>query len=124
MDKNHQMSKSYKKSFYLFVCHIYKKKSSPANVTNQIEESISKMICILEKITMIDRFIKGIESLNIDLNELNLIHKLNDEARIQLIDRLIRFNECANNLNIKLIKEPENCILNTTEYISNEKILI
>ena len=124
MDKNHKMSKSYKKSFYLFVCHIYKKKSSPANVTNQIEESISKMICILEKITMIDRFIKGIESLNIDLNELNLIHKLNDEARIELIDRLIRFNECANNLNIKLIKEPENCILNTTEYISNEKILI
>ena len=124
MDKNHKMPKLYKKRFYLFVCHIYKKKSSPANVTNQIEESISKMICILEKITMIDRFIKGIESLNIDLNELNLIHKLNDEARIELIDRLIRFNECANNLNIKLIKEPKNCILNTTEYISNEKILI
>ena len=118
------MTKLYKKSFYLFVCHIYKKMSSPANVTNQIEESISGKICISEKITMIDRFIKGLESLNIDLNELNLIHKLNDEARIQLIDRLIRFNECANNLNIKLIKEPENCILNTTEYISNEKILI
>ena len=98
--------------------------SSPTNVTNQIEESINEKICISEKITMIDRFIKGLESLNIDLNELNLIHKLNDEARIELIDRLIRFNECANNLNIKLIKEPKNCILNTTEYISNEKILI
>ena len=124
MDKNHKMTKLYKKSFYLFVCHIYKKMSSPANVTNQIEESISGKICISEKITMIDRFIKGLESLNIDLNELNLIHKLDDEARIELIDRLIRFNKCANNLNIKLIKEPKNCILNTTDYISNEKIVI
>ena len=36
-----------------------------------------------------------------------------------MIDRLITFNEFANKLNIKLIKEPKSCILNTTEYISN-----
>ena len=33
------------------------------------------------------------------------------------------FNEFANNLNIKLIKGPKNCILNTAEYISNRKNL-
>ena len=61
---------------------------------NQIEESKSEKICISEIVVIINRFILGsesrLESLNIGLNELNLIHKLNDEARIELIDRLIR----------------------------------
>ena len=35
----------------------------------------------------------------------------------------MKFNEFANNLNIKLIKGPKNCILNTAEYISNGKNL-
>ena len=43
---------------------------------------------------------------------------------MNMIDRvIIRFNEFANNLNIKLIKWPKICILNTTEYISNGKTL-
>ena len=29
---------------------------------------------------------------------LNVVKKLNDETRIELIDRLIRFNEFSNNL--------------------------
>ena len=61
---------------------------------NQIEESKSEKICISEIVVIINRFILGsesrLESLNIGLNELNLIHKLNDEPRIELIDRLIR----------------------------------
>ena len=63
-------------------------------MSNQIEESKSEKICISEIVVIINRFILGsesrIESLNIGLNELNLIHKLNDEPRIELIDRLIR----------------------------------
>ena len=35
----------------------------------------------------------------------------------------MKFNQFANNLNIKLIKGPKNCILNTAEYISNGKNL-
>ena len=63
-------------------------------MSNQIEESKSEKICISEIVVIINRFILGsesrLESLNIGLNELNLIHKLNDEPRIELIDRLIR----------------------------------
>ena len=73
---------------------------------------------------MIDIFIKGLESLNIGSNELNrIMHKLNDEPREQLIDRLKKFNKFANNLDIKVIKGHKNCILSTAEYISNGKIL-
>ena len=73
---------------------------------------------------MIDIFIKGLESLNIGSNELNrIMHKLNDEPREELIDRLKRFNKFANNLDIKVIKGHKNCILSTAEYISNGKSL-
>ena len=82
-------------------------------MSNQIEESKSEKICISEIVVIINRFILGsesrLESLNIGLNELNLIHKLNDEPRIELIDILT--------------KEPKKCILNTAEYISNGKNL-
>ena len=63
-------------------------------MSNQIEESKSEKICISEIVVMINRFILGsesrLESLNIGLNELNLIHKLNDEPRIELIDILTK----------------------------------
>ena len=63
-------------------------------MSNQIEESKSEKICISEIVVIINRFILGsesrLESLNIGLNELNLIHKLNDELRIELIDILTK----------------------------------
>ena len=63
-------------------------------MSNQIEESKSEKICISEIVVIIHRFILGsesrLESLNIGLNELNLIHKLNDEPRIELIDILTK----------------------------------
>ena len=94
---------------------------------NQIKVSITEKICISEMVMMIHRFIQGLESLNMSSNELiialDVLKKINGELRIELIDRLIRFNEFANKLNIKLIEGPKNCILNTAEYISNGKYL-
>ena len=54
---------------------------------------------------------------------LNVVKKLNDERRIELIDRLIRFNEFSNNLNIKLVKRPKNYIIYMAEYITTGKNL-
>ena len=76
-------------------------------IQKQIEESIDKKISISEIITRIDRFIKGLKSLNTSLNELkivlHLIEKVDGKPRLELIDRLI-FNKFANTLNIKLTK--------------------
>ena len=56
-------------------------------------------------VMMIDIFIKGLESLNIGSNELNrIMHKLNDEPREELIDRLKKFNKFANNFYVLLLK--------------------
>ena len=70
--------------------------SNPTKIENQIEQGIIGKICISEMVLMIDRFIKGLEALNISPNELkiilDLLKKLNDEPRIELIDRLMRFN--------------------------------
>ena len=49
---------------------------------------------------------------------LDLLKNLNGKPRIELIDRLIMFNEFANKLNIKLIKWPKNYIFNIVEYVS------
>ena len=43
------------------------------------------------------------------------------KPRIELIDRLIMFNEFANKLNIKLIKWPKYIIFNIVEYTSKGK---
>ena len=80
----------------------FKKIWSPTKITNPKEESISEKICVSETAMMIDRFIKGLESLNIGPNELNVTHKLNDEPRIELTDRLVRFNEFANSLKCQI----------------------
>ena len=55
--------------------------------------------------TVINRFIKELKSLNMRPNEivLDLLGKLDNKPRIELIDRLIMFNEFANKLNIELI---------------------
>ena len=70
--------------------------SNSTKIENQIEQGIIGKICISEMVLMIDRFIKGLEALNISPNELkiilDLLKKLNDEPRIELIDRLMRFN--------------------------------
>ena len=70
--------------------------SNSTKIENQIEQGIIGKICISEMVLMIDRFIKGLEALNITPNELkiilDLLKKLNDEPRIELIDRLMRFN--------------------------------
>ena len=69
-------------------------------------------------ITMIDRFIKGLESLNMSLNELkivlDLLKKLNGQPRIKLIDRLIMFNEFANNEFANYFISSGNVIWNNT----------
>ena len=58
--------------------------------------------------TMINKYTKGLESLNMSPNELkivlDLLKKLDGKPRIELIDRLMIFNEFTNKLNIKLIK--------------------
>ena len=70
--------------------------SNSTKIENQIEQGIIGKICISEMVLMIDRFIKGLEALNISPNELkiilDLLKKLNDEPRIELIDRLMMFN--------------------------------
>ena len=85
---------------------------------------MNEKICILKMVMMIDRFLKGLESLSIGRSELNLIHRLNGKPRIELTDRLIEFNEFSSTLNINLIKWPKNCILNTAECIRNGKSFI
>ena len=78
-------------------------------------------------ITMIDRFIKGIKSLNMNLDELkivlDLLEKLDNKPTMELIDRLIMFNEFASKLNIKLIMWPKNIVFNIVESISRGKKL-
>ena len=65
---------------------------------------------------MIDRFIKRIESLNMSPNKLkivlDLLKILDVKPRIELIDRLLIFNEFGNKLNIKLIKLPKDITVN------------
>ena len=53
-----------------FPLHI--RMSNPTIIANQIEESISEKNCISEMAMMIDRYIKGLESLNVSLNELRI----------------------------------------------------
>ena len=54
-------------------------------IQNQIEESITEMICISEMTKMINRFIKGVELLNISPNELkaalDLLEKLDGKTK-------------------------------------------
>ena len=45
-------------------------------IQNQIEESITEMICISEMTKMINRFITGVELLNISPNELKAVFDL------------------------------------------------
>ena len=46
---------------------------SVRKIQKQIEESIIENICISEMVMMKDRFIKGLESLNISPNELKIV---------------------------------------------------
>ena len=61
------------------------------------------------------------------LNELkialDLSEKLDGKPRMELMDKLIMFNECANKLNIKLIIWPKNIVFNIVESISKGKNL-
>ena len=47
--------------------------SSLTKIEKQIEETITDKICISEMVIMIDRFIKGLESLNMSPNELKIV---------------------------------------------------
>ena len=88
-------------------------------IPKQIGDCIFEKICISEMTTMIDRFIKGLEPLNMSRNELkvvlDLLKKLDGKPRIELADRPIMFNEFANKLNIELIKWAKKIILNIVE---------
>ena len=95
-----------------------------SKIENQLEESITEKVCISEMVRMINRFIKGLESLNMGPSELlsilDMLRKTK-RLRIEIIDRLIRFNGFADNLYVKLIKGYKICILNTAECIRNGK---
>ena len=94
-------------------------------IQKQIEESMIEKNCISEITTIINSFIKGLESLNMSPNELkivlDLLEKLDGKPRVELIGRIIMFNEFCNKLNIKLTKWPKNIIFNIVECISKGK---
>ena len=94
-------------------------------IQKQIEDIIEEKVCISEMTTMINRFIKALKSLSMSPNELkivlDLLEEIDGKPRIELVDRLIIFNEFANKLSIKLIKGLKNCVFNTAEYISRGK---
>ena len=81
-------------------------------IQKQIEDIIEEKVCISEMTTMINRFIKGLKSLSMSPNELkivlDLLEEIDGKPRIELVDRLIIFNEFANKLSIKLIKGLKN----------------
>ena len=78
------------------------------SISKQIERTIIEGNCI-EEIIKRDNLIKRLDALNLSSNELEIIldvlKKLNEESRLELRERLVRFSETANNLNIKLIKQ-------------------
>ena len=96
-------------------------------IQKQTGEIIIEKICISEITTMINRFIKGLESLNMSPNALkivlNLLEKIDGKPRIGLIDKLLFFNKFATKLNIKLTTWLENIFFNIIESISKGKIL-
>ena len=99
-----------------------------SRIQKQIEESITEKISISEMITRIDRFIKGLKSLNMSLNKLkivmDLLEKLDTKSRIELIEKLIiMFNPFTTKLNIKLMMWYKNLVSNFAESISERKNL-
>ena len=108
-----------------FFCRPYKRKKITTKIQKQIEQSIIEIISISEMITRIDRFIKGLESLNMSPNELkivlDLLEKLDGNPRRKLIERLIIFKEFANKLSIKVVMWPKNIVFNIVESISKRK---
>ena len=51
---------------------IYEKKMT-TNIEREIEREIEEKVCVSEMITMVERFIKGLESLNTSPNELKIV---------------------------------------------------
>ena len=96
-------------------------------IQKQAGEIIIEKICISEITTMINRFIKGLESLNMSPNALkivlNLLEKIDGKPRIGLIDKLLFFNKFATKLNIKLTTWLKNIVFNITESINKGKDL-
>ena len=77
---------------------ISKKKENKARKnTNNIKKLNSELKSALRDIETIKCKFKWIK------HNIRTIKKLNDEPRIELIDRLVRFNEFTNKLNMKLM---------------------
>ena len=76
-------------------------------IQKQIEERIDEKICVSEINIDMNRFIKEIKSLSMrayDLEAvLDLLKEQNTKSSIELIDKLIMFNEFADKLNIRLV---------------------
>ena len=94
-------------------------------IQKQTEERMNEKICELEMNIGINRFIKELKSLNTrayDLEAvLDLSNEQNTKSRIELIDRLIMFNEFANKLNVRLVLWPKNLAFSFLEYIFTGK---
>ena len=99
----------YIKKIYTF-CGLQVKEKMTTKIKKQIEERIHKKICVSEMNIDIGRFIKELRSLNLGPNDLeavlNSIKGLDVESRLELIDRLLMFNEFADELSIKLVLWP------------------
>ena len=97
----------------------------PTKIQKQIEERINEKICVSEMNIDIDRLIKELKSLNMRAYDLEaVIYLLNEketESRIDLIDRLIMFNEFSDKLNIRLVLRPKNLVFSFLKNICTGK---
>ena len=83
-------------------------------IQKQIEEEIDEKICVSEMNIDTNKFIKELKSLNMracDLETvLDSLKEQNTKSRIELIGRLIMFNEFADELSIRLVLWPKNLV--------------
>ena len=83
-------------------------------IQKQIDERIGEKIGMSGMVFDIDRFIKELKSLNMEPYDLEAVldssKGLDIESRLELVDRLIIFNEFADELSIKLVLWPKNLI--------------
>ena len=99
--------------FYTF-CGLHITEKMTTKIQKQIEERIDEKICVSEMNIDMNRFIKEVKSLNMrayDLEAvLDLLKEQNTKSRIELIDRLIMFNEFADKLSIRFVLWSKNLV--------------
>ena len=94
-------------------------------IQKEIEERIDKKIRVSEMNVDINRFIKKLKSLNTrayDLEAvLDLLKEQDTKSRIELVDRLIMFNEFRDKLNVRLALWPKNLVFSFLKNICTGK---